>query len=141
MVCKGTHLQRLGMDTRTALRGGERHTRRAENLLSGRAVAAGADRLRHLRVRRIPVHADAMAHEVCLDLPVAADLGPFLGDHRTSANPFDAPRRRPDGRRLQLVCGLVEQPEPDLHARGRVRIPLHPLDRLVGRAGERIRRL
>ena len=24
---------------------------------------------------------------------------------------------------------LVEQPEPDLHARGRVRIPLHPLDR------------
>ena len=65
----------------------------------------------------------------------------FLGDHRTSANPFDAPRRRPDGRRLQLVCGLVEQPEPDLHARGRVRIPLHPLDRLVGRAGERIRRL
>jgi len=70
-----------------------------------------------------------------------ADLGPFLGDHRTSANPFDAPRRRPDGRRLQLVCGLVEQPEPDLHARGRVRIPLHPLDRLVGRAGERIRRL
>ena len=60
---------------------------------------AGADRLRHLRVRRIPVHADAMAHEVCLDLPVAADLGPFLGDHRTSANPFDAPRRRPDGRK------------------------------------------
>ena len=65
----------------------------------------------------------------------------FLGVHRTSSYPFDAPRRRPDGRRLQLVCGLVEQPEPDLHARGRVRIPLHPLDRLVGRAGERIRRL
>ena len=79
--------------------------------------------------------------KICLDLPVAAHLGSFLGDHRTSANPFDAPRRRPDGRRLQLVCGLVEQPEPDLHARGRVRIPLHPLDRLVGRAGERIRRL
>ena len=141
MVGEGAHLQRPGMDTRTALRGGERHTRRAENLLSGRAVAAGPHRLRHLRIRRISIHADAMAHEVCLDLPVAADLGPFLGDHRTSANPFDAPRRRPDGRRLQLVCGLVEQPEPDLHARGRVRIPLHPLDRLVGRAGERIRRL
>ena len=29
---KGLDLQRLGMDTRTALRGGERHTRRAENL-------------------------------------------------------------------------------------------------------------
>ena len=75
---------------------------------------------------------------IYLWLPIS-DL--FLGDHRTSANPFDAPRRRPDGRRLQLVCGLVEQPEPDLHARSRLRIPLHPLDRLVGRAGERIRRL
>ena len=90
MVGEGAHLQRPGMDTRTALRGGERHTRRAENLLSGRAVAAGPHRLRHLRIRRISIHADAMAHEVCLDLPVAAHLGPFLGDHRTSAKPRHA---------------------------------------------------
>ena len=109
--------------------------------LSGRIEPAGADRLCHLRVRRISVHADAMAHEVCLDLPVAADLGSFLGDHRTSAKSRHATRCRTDGRRLQLVCGLVEQSESDLHARSRVRIPLHPLDRLVGRAGERIRRL
>ena len=71
----------------------------------------------------------------------AADLGSFLGDHRTSAKSRHATRCRTDGRRLQLVCGLVEQSESDLHARSRLRIPLHPLDRLVGRAGERIRRL
>ena len=141
MVGKGTYLQRLGVDTRTAFRGSERYPRRAEDFLSGRAVAAGADRLCHLRVRRFSVHADAMAHEIRLDLPVAADLGSFLGDHRTPAKPRHAARYRTHGAGIQLVCGLVEQPEPDLHARGRVRIPLHPLDRLVGRAGERIRRL
>ena len=75
---------------------------------------------------------------IYLWLPIS---DPFLGDHRTSAKPRHAARCRTDGRRLQLVCGLVEQPEPDLHARSRLRIPLHPLDRLVGRAGERIRRL
>ena len=48
---------------------------------------------------------------------------------------------RHDTELMELVCGLVEQPESDLYARGRLRIPLHPLDRLVGRAGERIRSL
>lgn len=119
----------------------ERHTRRIEDFLSGRVVAAGPHCLRYFRVRRIPVHAYAMAHEVYLDLPVAAHLRPLLGNHRTSADALHVARRRPDGRGLQRLYRLVEQPESNLHARGRVRIPLHPLDRIVGRPGERIRRL
>ena len=77
------------------------YTHLAEDFLSGRAVAAGADRLCHLRVRRFSVHADAMAHEIRLDLPVAADLGSFLGDHRTPAKPRHAARYRTHGAGMQ----------------------------------------
>ena len=44
---KGLIFKGSGMDTRTAFRGGERHTRCPENLLSDRIEPAGADLVRH----------------------------------------------------------------------------------------------
>ena len=141
LLLQNPNPKRSGMDTRTAFRRGKRHTRCPENLLSDRIEPAGADLVRTLRLRRLSVHAHAVAHKVCFRLFVVAHLRPLLGHHRTSAKPRHAARYRTHGAGIQLVCGLVQQPEPDLHVRSHLRIPLHPLDRLVGRAGERLRSL
>ena len=138
MVGQGSRLPLSGMASRTALRGRGRHPRRAAHLLPRGAVAARAHRLRHLRVRRISVHTHALAHQVYLHLPVAAHLRPLLGHHRTPSVAGHAARRRADRPGLQLVFRLVEQREPHLHARGLVRLPLYPVHRLVGRAGQRL---